>query len=59
MIDYFSNTFGTTIYRNSIDFDSNVIQKAAPSIHIIFLTEKNLDRLADGTLLPKKARPTR
>ncbi len=54
MIDYFSNTFGTTIYRTSLDFDESVIKKAYPSIHVIFLNERNIYRLADGSLLPNK-----
>lgn len=52
MIDYFSNTFGTTIYRTSLDFDESVIKKEAPAIHIIFLNERNIYKLADGSLLP-------
>ena len=52
MIEYFSNTFGTTIYRTSLDFDESVIKKAYPSVHVIFLNEKNIYKLADGSLLP-------
>lgn len=52
MIDYFSNTFGATIYRTSLDFDASVIKKAYPTIHIIFLNERNIYKLADGSLLP-------
>lgn len=52
MIDYFSNTFGATIYRTSLDFDASIIKKAYPSIHIIFLNERNIYKLADGSLLP-------
>ena len=52
MIDYLSNTFGTAIYRTSPEFDAGVIKEADPSIHIIFLNEKNIYKLADGSLLP-------
>ena len=52
MIDYLSNTFGTAIYRSSPEFDAGVIKEADPSIHIIFLNEKNIYKLADGSLLP-------
>lgn len=52
MIDYFSNTFGTTIYRSSLDFDASVIEKAEPTVHVIFLNERNIYRLANGSLLP-------
>jgi hypothetical protein len=52
MIEYFSNSFGTTIYRTSLDFDESVIKKAYPSVHVIFLNEKNIYKLADGSLLP-------
>lgn len=52
MIDYLSNTFGTAIYRTSLDFDEGVIKETNPSVHIIFLNEKNLYKLADGSLLP-------
>jgi hypothetical protein len=52
MIDYFSNTFGTTIYRSSLNFDASVIEKAEPTVHIIFLNERNIYKLANGSLLP-------
>ncbi len=52
MIDYLSNTFGTAIYHTSLDFDASVIKKETPTIHIIFLNEKNIYKLADGSLLP-------
>lgn len=52
MIDYLSNTFGTAIYRNSLDFDAGVIKETYPTIHVIFLNERNIYRLADGSLLP-------
>ena len=52
MIDYFSNTFGTTIYHTSLDFDESVIKDTYPKIHIIFLNERNIYKLADGSLLP-------
>ena len=51
-IDYFSNTFGTTIYRTSVDFNEFVISKAEPSTVILFLHEKELSKLADGSKLP-------
>ena len=52
MIDYLSNTFGTAIYHNSLDFDADVIKEAYPTIHVIFLNERNIYKLADGSLLP-------
>lgn len=52
MIDYLSNTFGTAIYHNSLDFDADVIKEAYPTVHVIFLNERNLYRLANGSLLP-------
>ena len=52
MIDYLSNTFGTAIYHNSLDFDADVINEASPTIHVIFLNERNIYKLADGSLLP-------
>lgn len=51
-IDYFSNTFGTTIYRTSLDLNESVIAKANPSYVILFLHEKELSRLIDGSMLP-------
>ncbi len=52
MIDYFSNTFGTTIYRNSLSFNEDVLKKNGPRYVIIFLHEKDLGKLIDGSLLP-------
>ncbi|MBQ3228892.1 MAG: hypothetical protein IJB43_09935 [Clostridia bacterium] len=52
MIDYLSNTFGTAIYHNSLDFDADVINEASPTIHVILLNERNIYKLADGSLLP-------
>ncbi len=52
MIDYFSNTFGTTIYRSSLDFNAEVVKQTAPEYVILFLHEKDLGRLADGSMLP-------
>ena len=52
MIDYLSNTFGTAIYHNSLNFDADVIKEAYPTIHVIFLNERNIYKLADGSLLP-------
>lgn len=52
MIDYLSNTFGTAIYHNSLGFDADVIKEAYPTIHVIFLNERNIYKLADGSLLP-------
>lgn len=51
-IDYFSNTFGTTIYRTSVDFNELVISKTDPSYVICFLHEKELSKLIDGSMLP-------
>lgn len=51
-IDYFSNTFGTTIYRTSVDFNESVLTKADPSYVILFLHEKELSKLIDGSMLP-------
>ncbi len=53
MIDYFSNTFGTTIYRNSLDFNGDAVRKNDPQYVIIFLHERDLGKLADGSMLPK------
>ncbi len=53
MIDYFSNTFGTTIYRNSTNFNGDVLKKNDPAYVIIFLHERDLGKLADGSMLPK------
>lgn len=51
-IDYFSNTFGTTIYRTTVDFNESVVSKADPAYVILFLHEKELSKLADGSMLP-------
>lgn len=51
-IDYFSNTFGTTIYRTSVDLNQSVLTKADPSYVILFLHEKELSKLIDGSMLP-------
>lgn len=52
MIDYFSNTFGITIYRNSPELNPTVLNKAAPAYVICFIHEKDLHKLADGSLMP-------
>lgn len=54
MIDYFSNTFGTAIYRNSLDFNTQVINKTDPSYVICFIHERDLAAIADGSMHPKK-----
>lgn len=54
MIDYFSNTFGTVIYRNSLDFNAQVISKTDPTYVICFIHERDLASIADGSMLPKK-----
>ncbi len=54
MIDYFSNTFGITIYRTSLDFNTQVITKTDPSYIICFIHERDLSVIADGSMLPKK-----
>lgn len=53
MIDYFSNTFGTVIYRNSLDFNTQVVTKTDPSYVICFIHERDLASIADGSMLPK------
>ncbi len=53
MIDYFSNTFGTAIYRTSLDFNAQVISKTDPSYVICFIHERDLAAIADGSMLPK------
>lgn len=52
MIDYLSNTFGTTIYKNDLDFNGAVIDKTNPEYTVFFLHEKDLGRLIDGSMLP-------
>ncbi len=52
MIDYLANTFGTTIYRSNLAFNSAVIEKADPEYTVYFLHEKDLHRLIDGSMLP-------
>jgi hypothetical protein len=54
MIDYFSNTFGTAIYRTSLDFNPQIIMKTDPSYVICFIHERDLASIADGSMLPKK-----
>lgn len=54
MIDYFSNTFGTAIYRTSLDFNTQVITKTDPAYVICFIHERDLASIADGSMLPKK-----
>ena len=53
MIDYFSNTFGTTIYSSSLDFDAQMISKTSPDYMICFIHENALERLIDGSMLPQ------
>ena len=53
MIDYFSNTFGNTIYRTSPELNPTVIRKTDPAYVICFIHEKDLHMLADGSLLPE------
>ncbi len=53
MIDYFSNTFGTVIYRNALDFNTQVMTKTDPSYVICFIHERDLASIADGSMLPK------
>ncbi len=53
MIDYFSNTFGTAIYRTSPDLNADVITKTDPAYVICFIHEKDLAMLGDGSLMPK------
>ncbi len=53
MIDYFSNTFGNTIYRTSPELNPTVIGKTDPAYVICFIHEKDLHMLADGSLLPE------
>ncbi len=52
MIDYFSNTFGNTIYRTSPVLNPTVIKKTDPAYVICFIHEKDLHMLADGSLMP-------
>jgi hypothetical protein len=54
MIDYFSNTFGTVIYRTSLDFNTQVITKTYPAYVICFIHERDLASIADGSMMPKK-----
>ncbi len=54
LIDYFSNTFGTTIYRTAVDLNESVITKTSPAYVILFLHEKDIGMLADGSMLPTK-----
>ncbi len=53
MIDYLSNTFGTTIYMNNTSFNGDVIKKSHPGYIIIFLHERDLSKLTDGSMLPQ------
>lgn len=53
MIDYFSNTFGTAIYRTSTDLRSNVVSKTDPAYVFCFIHEKDLAMLGDGSMMPK------
>lgn len=53
MIDYFSNTFGNTIYRTSPELNPTVIGKTDPAYVICFIHEKDLHMIADGSLLPE------
>ena len=52
MTDYFSNTFGTTIYSLSPAPTKEVLNKS-PAYVFCFIHEKDLDMLADGSLMPK------
>lgn len=52
MIDYFSNTFGTTIYRTSLDFNEQVVTKTDPKYVIFFIHERDLSAIADESMLP-------
>jgi len=54
MTDYFSNTFGTTIYRSSPDLNIDVITKANPAYVICFIHEKDISMFSDGSLMPKQ-----
>lgn len=54
MTDYFSNTFGTTIYRSSPDMNVEVITKADPAYVICFIHEKDISKFADGSMMPKQ-----
>ena len=53
LIDYFSNTFGTTIYSPSLTFDTQMVNKTSPEYMICFVHENALERLIDGSMLPK------
>lgn len=53
MIDYFSNTFGTTIYKTSLCFDPQVVSRTDPDYVVLFIHEKGLDALVDGSMMPK------
>lgn len=52
MSDYFSNTFGTTIYRTSLDFNEQVITKTDLKYVIFFIHERDLASIIDGSMLP-------
>ena len=52
MTDFFSNTFGRTIYRTSTDFNAAVLTKADPEYVICFIHEKELAKLGDGSMMP-------
>lgn len=52
MIDYFSNTFGYTVYRTAVDYKPEVLSKTDASYVILFLHEKDLGKLSDGSMLP-------
>lgn len=54
MTDYFSNTFGTTIYRSNPDMNVEVITKADPAYVICFIHEKDISKFADGSMMPKQ-----
>lgn len=53
MTDYFSNTFGTTIYSTSASPTKEVLNKD-PAYVFCFIHEKDLVMLANGSLIPRK-----
>ena len=52
MTDYFSNTFGTTIYSFSQSPTKEILNKD-PAYVFYFIHEKDLPLLSDGSLMPK------
>ncbi len=53
MIDYYSNTFGTTAYTTTLSFNQKVLDATSASHIVFFIHEYELHLLRDSSLLPQ------